>query len=258
MFAPKAPIAAAGFSAKVPPLPDTSWGGLSGAAHPIRTISILLRSELDRGSGQNYEIAYKGSGPEPLKDPARGLSITGETSRLQLQIAPRRCFGRRASRLRATCPSLVLPVSVKKTLLWRTINVESQAFRVPNQGLDCSSAAVLQGKGLRERSVFSQTPVVEKLATARGAGNAATGMANDSPGDGRSLRGECSLFLCWLCAAPALVASSPRSTLPTTQIHRIVIRISPQCHQNFARISNWNALKRGITTTRPSHAETPV
>ena len=29
---------------------------------------------------------------------------------------------------------------------------------------------------------------------------------------------------------------------------------SPESHQNFAGISNWSTLKKGLTTTRPSHA----
>ena len=29
---------------------------------------------------------------------------------------------------------------------------------------------------------------------------------------------------------------------------------SPEFHQNFARISNWSTLNKGITTTQPSHA----
>ena len=34
-------------------------------------------------------------------------------------------------------------------------------------------------------------------------------------------------------------------------------RISPKIHQNFARIANWSILKRGITTTQPSHTMCP-
>ena len=37
-----------------------------------------------------------------------------------------------------------------------------------------------------------------------------------------------------------------------------VARIAPEFHRTFARMSNWSTLKKGITTTRPSHTQRSV
>ena len=39
----------------------------------------------------------------------------------------------------------------------------------------------------------------------------------------------------------------------SSECHRIVTTSSPEFHRNFARISNWSTLKKGMTTTQPSH-----
>ena len=76
------------------------------------------------------------------------------------------------------------------------------------------------------------------------------------------------MFLLWVSCCLA------RSTGISPELHRNLTRISPEfhrnfliihrnftrihrnltrIHQNFTGIPNWSTLKRGITTTRPSH-----
>ena len=38
-----------------------------------------------------------------------------------------------------------------------------------------------------------------------------------------------------------------------TEISPEIHQNSPECHQNFAVTSSWSTLKKGITTTQPSH-----
>ena len=59
---------------------------------------------------------------------------------------------RRESLIVDTTLKAVLPASVKKTLLRKTIHVEILAFRASNQGLDCSFCRWVAGHGLAEKN----------------------------------------------------------------------------------------------------------
>ena len=71
--------------------------------------------------------------------------------------------------------------------------------------------------------------------------------------------------LCFVHGFPVVLHALPdfrqNFTRISPEFHQMspdFTRISSKCHQIFARISNWSTLKKGITTTQPSHTARPI